>query len=912
MSQTQTPRSRVKLPAPLEEAMTRGYSVLPMGRDKHPAIKWKHLQERAPDRSQVLRWDRELKPSAWSVVTGSVSGLVILDFDGEAGAELLRRTGLEPHVRTGSGGAHVYVQHPGWRVGNFCSKTNEDLKQLISGLDLRGDGGYAVLCGQSSKGTYQQLQPLAPLPIDAVPPDLRQICHLDTPAAEATSPSDAHQGNGASHPHSVRVDADRLVSEALSGIGSEGRNQRGFWLAAQLRDNGYSESDAEGIVLNEYRPRAGHTNTKGRHEAYTEQEARASVREAYSRPAREPWAGKKQPAPNSTPEDAPVEESTPNITIPHGFELKPTGLYRLRSVKAPDGQVQEMSFRLGPPIRAIAKARTFEGTGYSVLVEFADCEGHERRLFIPRRLLYSDGSEAFNELLDRGYEPSSESNDIRDLKRYLCKSDPKAYVRIVTRVGWHGRSFVFPDVTVASKDEPEQALFYSEGGIEHRFQISGSLEEWRHNISRLCAGNKRLQFVVSCAFAAPMLGPCGLDNAGLHLVCSSSKGKTTSLLVAGSVFGGHPKTGFVDTWRNTANGLEGAATLHNDCLLALDELSEMPPKEVSETVYLLGNGQGKGRATKTGAARARQTFRMLYLSSGEKTLEVMLSEAGQTVRGGHGVRFIEVPAEFEKGRGLFECFHEHASAGDLATALKNSTKRYYGTAIRAFLQVVVDHYDSVLEELAEMREQFFHANRPEKSFGEADRKLKVFALVAACGELASRFGLTGWKPGEATEAARRCWIDSLAHDGAEGPRDIQQGIARLKQFLRSQGSARFFRLDTRDTDRAIPNLAGWVGTENIDGSDETLFFIAPETMQSEILKGLDVEEIMRELKRRGQLWVGKEKTRLQIQKRLPLSGSSQGFRDRVYAIRATIFEGISDGENEKSGGDSGSTGDSSI
>ncbi|CEK09175.1 DUF927 domain-containing protein [Legionella hackeliae] len=39
--------------------------------------------------------------------------------------------------------------------------------------------------------------------------------------------------------------------------------------------------------------------------------------------------------------------------------------------------------------------------------------------------------------------------------------------------------------------------------------------------------------------------------------------------------------------------LEGLASLHNDGLLILDELSQMDPREAGEAAYLLANGQGK-------------------------------------------------------------------------------------------------------------------------------------------------------------------------------------------------------------------------------------------------------------------------------------------------------------------------------
>ena len=90
---------------------------------------------------------------------------------------------------------------------------------------------------------------------------------------------------------------------------------------------------------------------------------------------------------------------------------------------------------------------------------------------------------------------------------------------------------------------------------------------------------------------------CKAESGGFHLVGNSSTGKTTLIEAACSVWGG---PAFKRSWRATANGIEGAAALFNDCLLALDEISECDPREVGAIVYALGNGVGKQRASRTG------------------------------------------------------------------------------------------------------------------------------------------------------------------------------------------------------------------------------------------------------------------------------------------------------------------------
>src|SRR5262249_13574347 len=147
----------------LSDLCKRGYSLIPCGRNKKPLVKqWKPHQSRRPTGEDLEAWTKELHAPCWAVVTGAISGVVVLDFDGKQGAETLKRLGLAPHVRTGSGGSHVYFQHSGWRVPTVNAKSKRELGRRYPGLDIRADGGYAVCLGRNAKGEYRWLGPVEP------------------------------------------------------------------------------------------------------------------------------------------------------------------------------------------------------------------------------------------------------------------------------------------------------------------------------------------------------------------------------------------------------------------------------------------------------------------------------------------------------------------------------------------------------------------------------------------------------------------------------------------------------------------------------------------------------------------------------------------------------------------------------
>lgn len=126
--------------------LARGWSVVPAAeRGKRPIVRWQTFEERHPTEPQVRRWFDRWPAANVAVVTGAISGIVVLDVDPRHGGEesltrlALRNAGLPETVEaaTGGGGGHIYFKHPGFEVRNRAG--------LLPGLDLRGDGGVIIV-----------------------------------------------------------------------------------------------------------------------------------------------------------------------------------------------------------------------------------------------------------------------------------------------------------------------------------------------------------------------------------------------------------------------------------------------------------------------------------------------------------------------------------------------------------------------------------------------------------------------------------------------------------------------------------------------------------------------------------------------------------------------------------------------
>jgi putative DNA primase/helicase len=101
-------------------------------------------------------------------------------------------------------------------------------------------------------------------------------------------------------------------------------------------------------------------------------------------------------------------------------------------------------------------------------------------------------------------------------------------------------------------------------------------------------------------------------------------------------------------------------------------------------LYQFGNGGGKRRMKADGTMRHTYTWRTLVLSTGEETPEDKIKQAGQEANAGVIVRLSSIPAVAGKF-GVFDTVHEFASPKELADHLRAASRKYYGTALPAFI-----------------------------------------------------------------------------------------------------------------------------------------------------------------------------------------------------------------------------------
>jgi len=573
------------------------------------------------------------------------------------------------------------------------------------------------------------------------------------------------------------------------------------------------------------------------------------------------------------------------------FELYHDGLF---FVKYNDDDPANITFKFKAfvcsPIEVIAKTRDTSSGTWGRLLQWRDDDSELHTWSMPLALLQGDAREYRKELASQGLSITTNSKQRSYLDTYIQNYPIHKRALCVDRLGWHEAQYILPDGAIGS-DGRQLIVYQSAHAINSTIAQQGTLEQWRDELCKKLAEQSRFVFSIACAFAGQLLALLDDDGGGFHLLGSSSMGKSLSLKLAASVWG--KPDSYTKTWRSTDNALEGTASEHNDSFLPLDEISECDPKVVGKAVYMLANGQGKGRSTTTGHNRTAKTWRIIFLSNGEESLQNFMAQAGQKTNAGIEVRVAHIDADAGKGLKTFDSLVLADTGAAQADKIKELSHTYYGAAGIAWLE----HITSDKAATTATAKQFvsdFMSNYSDLA-PQAYRVAKRFAIVAAAGEMATLAGITGWQAGQATTAVMTCldnWLDNYGRDGEHEQRQI---IEHIKAFIEQHGSSRFQPCHIhmhQDFETKITNRAGY---HNYDTGE---YYFSTSTFD-EVCSPFNKSKVLQVLDEAGLLNVT-ESDRKTCRVSLPFKKN----RTRVYAIKNDILSC----ETTKSTGTAGTTG----
>ena len=427
-----------------------------------------------------------------------------------------------------------------------------------------------------------------------------------------------------------------------------------------------------------------------------------------------------------------------------------------------------------------ALCRDGESSDWKKLIEFKDVDGFTHQQQISEVVFLGQHKDILGPLVKDGLQVINSVDTVN----YIKTVTPQDRVRIVYKIGWHTFNsldyFVLPDGQI-----PHNALEHiilDPSVTAPTIGCKGTLKEWQDHIAKPAVSSSRSILSICAAFAAPLVSLGHRANAGFHLRGNSSSGKSVAQAIGCSVIG---SPNYKQSWKSTANGLEGIALAYNDLMLPLDEISQADPTSVCTSIYDLMNGKQKIRANKSGlVSKTIMNWFLLVLSSGEESLRDIAMKQGRRVKAGEEIRLADIPADAGNELGVNEFLPKgFTSIQDYGTAMKNAVHQYYGTAFQAWLTLLAGYkHDDIPTDLATEINTFVTEVAP-KGTSQVKRVAESFGLLAVAGELASENDITGWAKGVAWKGVKTCFEAWHREFGDGLPKEEQEIINRALNVL---------------------------------------------------------------------------------------------------------------------------------
>lgn len=346
--------------------------------------------------------------------------------------------------------------------------------------------------------------------------------------------------------------------------------------------------------------------------------------------------------------------------------------------------------------------------------------------------------------------------------------------RVSGRLGWQGapetspflcgRKLVLPDGAIEDVDaidvsRPNQwsanriCFKGDEGGqdqVVDAYHTRGTLDGWKDAV-KVCAAHPRMLVMLYASFAAPLLDIFNVRNFGVDASTDTTRGKTTALRTAASVWGAPDEQSAcstVLTWDATRVGLERTSEIMSFLPLCVDDTKKAKsPKAVAELIYAVSSGRGRVRGTVGGLAHT-PTWRTIMLSTGEQPATSFTQDGGTRTR---IISMIGPPMGAQT-----------PALGRVASALNAGIFQHYGHAGPRFLSWLQLNKPSWGEWVAR-HAALSVALADSAPSPEAGRLAPYAALITIAGEMAHRaLGL----PWEFNDPISTLWQD-LAAEAAD-------------------------------------------------------------------------------------------------------------------------------------------------
>lgn len=527
------------------------------------------------------------------------------------------------------------------------------------------------------------------------------------------------------------------------------------------------------------------------------------------------------------------KKDDPTHLIPKPYVIKNGSLFIEKMVKRNGEETTETYQITTTPPFITERNRDIESGEVSYLLEFNDGYNHVKRNVQAKDITQRN---ELRNLASIGLDVDDET--VRSLLKYLTlfrRMNPPHNVNVATRLGHIDQHFIHPLL------ENEVKLITYESGykaIIDNFKSKGALKDYADNVFRPIINSPMAMMLLYASTGSILLHDFNVEPFIVDLSGKSSKGKTTALKVASSVYGHN----LYSEWNTTRVGVERKAVFMNSFPLLLDDSRKANQYMIPDIIYQFSGGRSKGRGNLK-AIQDEKTFQNILISTGETSLVNYGDE-----KGGIGARIITL--------------QDNPFSEDVDfTALYDSLNANYGTLGIAYIEQYQNNKERYYQAFRKY-EQFF-INKAENN--EIMQRLgRAFAVLLTSGEIIS--DIQGFEHDHYS-------IVDTAYNSLQ---EQNKAIDKPKQLLEGL-------LEKLDSDRS--HITGANYGEVFNGSVKAVFnkgYLCVLTNTARDYLGHELHTITTEWRERDYLVTGNERTVKQVK--------NNGTSYRGYAIKTNVIE----------------------
>jgi hypothetical protein len=455
-----------------------------------------------------------------------------------------------------------------------------------------------------------------------------------------------------------------------------------------------------------------------------------------------------------------------------------------------------------PELKLVAIAEDEATHEFTAVIEFRDIDGQIRRIEQPKSSLRKINH--LKEVLDNaGAYLSTNDQKNRDAIRALSISAAKAKRwKYAPSVGWYDghRVFVLPDRVIDQPRGDARILPPQHQINRHLFKLirKGSHKDWVTSVAEPAQYSSCMVLGICMALAAPLLDFLHHHSFGVLLSGPSKAGKSTAVVVAGSVLGvGHEQD--LPNFRTTDPALGELPVTFNDMLMPINELGLLKgsAKDRHQRTRDFSYGFAEGRGTTYSRfvsheyGNCTDTWSSLGFATGEETMDQIASAAGATRSTGESIRWIDVCGVQPGAKDIFDRCPKTVSATNRTRwatkqckSLRQAVADNHGAAFAHYIKRVIKNRRKIAGWLEQLIEEFVRAAIDQADEPAVHHLANCFGLIRAAGILGVRFGTLPYSEKFVDRCIRRCF--RAARRGLRTETELlRSGLRRLQAKLNS-------------------------------------------------------------------------------------------------------------------------------